>query len=95
MASGCESLELTEAGTWESFPSFAAKFVEQIGATVIEKIEAPDMHLWVIEYEGTKLNFVYDDFPNGVSVEPLNKNGQPAINKLYKLVREQSQPNGL
>jgi hypothetical protein len=46
MASGRESLELTEAGTWESFPSFAEKYAAQIGAKIIKKIEGPDVHLW-------------------------------------------------
>jgi hypothetical protein len=95
MASGCESIELTVEGNWETFPPFAKKYAEQIGATVVREIEAPDMHLWEIEYEGVILNFVYDDFPNGVSVEPKDKSGQPAIEKLFKLVTEQSEPNGL
>ncbi len=95
MASGCESLELTDAGTWESFPPFAEKYVKQIGATVVEKIEGPDVHLWKIKFEGVLLNFVYDDFPNGVSVEPLDSNGQPAIDILYRLSVEESEPNGL
>ena len=95
MASGFEWIELTAAGNWETFPQFAKKYSEQIGATVIKQIEALDMHLWEIEYEGATLNFVYDDFPNGVSIEPKDKRGQPAIEKLFKLVLQQSEPNGL
>ena len=37
MKSGLEGLELTEDGTWESFPAFAEKLVEQIGAKIIRK----------------------------------------------------------
>jgi len=95
MASGTECLELTEAGSWESFPTFAEKYVKQIGAKIKRKIKAPDMHLWEIEYEGVVLNFVYDDFPNGISIEPKDKSGQDAIENLYKLVLSQSDPNGL
>jgi hypothetical protein len=95
MASGNECLELTEEGTWESFPSFAEKYVKQIGAKVIKKIQAPDIHLWEIEFEGVVLNFVYDDFPNGISIEPKDKNGQAAIEKLYKLALSESDPSGL
>ena len=57
MASGNESLELTEAGTWESFPKFAEKYVKQIGAKIIKKTEGPDIHIWEIEYDGVILNF--------------------------------------
>lgn len=95
MASGNFSLELTEAGTWESFPAFAKKFVAQIGAKIIKKIDGQDIRIWEIEYEGVVLSFVYDDFPNGVSIEPKGKDGQPAIDKLFRLVSEQSDPNGL
>ncbi|OQX23685.1 MAG: hypothetical protein BWK80_24695 [Desulfobacteraceae bacterium IS3] len=94
-ASETESLELTEAGSWLSFPPFAEKYVKQIGAKIKRKIEAPYMHLWEIEYEGAVLNFVYDDFPNGISIEPKDKSGQDAVEKLYKLALSQSDPNGL
>ena len=95
MASGNESLELTEAGTWESFPSFAKKFIDQIGASVIRKIDGPDVRIWEIKYEGAILNLVYDDFPNGVSVEPKDKNGQKAVDHLFKMVESQKDESGL
>jgi hypothetical protein len=95
MASGNECLELTEEGTRESFPPFAEKYVKQIGAKVLKKIEAPDIHLWEIEFEGVVLNFVYDDFPNGISIEPKDKNGQAAIEKLYKIALAESDHSGL
>lgn len=95
MASGGESLELTVAGTWESFPIFAEQYVAQVGAKIIKRIEAPDAHLWEIEYEGVVLNFVYDDFPNGVSVEPKGMLGQAAVNKLYRLATQERDPDGL
>ncbi|MDT4329058.1 DUF3630 family protein [Methylomonas sp. MED-D] len=95
MASGLYCLELTEAGSWESFPLFAEKYAAQIGATIVKKIEGPDIHLWEIEYEGSILNFVYDDFPNGVSVEPKERGGENAIEKLYELAKVQSDQNGL
>ena len=94
MASDCKSIELTEEGNWETFPPFAKRYAEQIGAKVLKKIEGPDMHLWEIEYEGVILNFVYDDFQNGVTIEPKGKSGQAVIEKLFKLVMEQSEPNG-
>ena len=95
MASGNYSLELTEAGTWESFPSFAKKYTQQIGAKILKKTDGPDTRIWEIEYEGAVLNFFYDDFPNGVSIEPKSEKGGPAIEKLFGLVSEQSEPNGL
>jgi hypothetical protein len=95
MASGCESLELTEAGSWESFPLFAEKYAKQIGASVKKKIEAPDMHIWEIAYSGSVLNFVYNDFPNGISIEPKNGKAQGAVNEIFKIALEQRDSNGL
>lgn len=95
MASGSESLELTGAGSWESYPFFANKYIKQIGAKLEQKFTGPDAHLWEIEYDGVILNFVYDDFPNGISIEPKDSKGRAAIDKLYKQAMEQSDPNGL
>jgi len=95
MASGNESLELTDAGTWESFPAFAERFVSQIGASVLKKIDGPDIRLWEIEYEGTLLRLVYDDYPNGVSIEPKDSDGQNAVDDLFQLVKSQSDESGL
>lgn len=95
MASGDYCIKLTEKGNWETFPPFAEKYAQQIGAKVVNRMEAPDIHIWEIEYEGVILNFVYDDYPNGVSIEPKNTGAETAIEKLFKLVSEQSEPNGL
>lgn len=95
MAIGCESIELTEAGNWETFPDFAEKYAEQIGATIFNRISTPDMHIWEVEYAGHTLNFVYDDFPNGLSLEPKSKKGQAAIEKLWKIIEQESEPSGL
>jgi len=95
MASGDECLLLTDAGTWESFPAFAEEFISQLGASVLRKIDLPDIHLWEIEYEGAPLRLVYDDFPNGVSVEPIDSGGRNAIEDLFQMLKRQSDETGL
>ena len=94
MATGFECIELTEAGNWETFPEFVDKYAEQIGAKIIKRTSAIDMHIWQLEYEGKVLNFIYCDFPNGISLEPTNAKGQAAIEKLWELVLKQSGPSG-
>ncbi len=95
MASGNESLKLTSDGTWESFPAFAENFVKQIGASIIKKIDGPDIQIWEIRYEGALLNLVYDDYPNGVSIEPKDTDGQNAVDALFQLVKSQGNESGL
>ncbi len=93
--SGLESLELTDAGTWESFPLFGDRLVRQIGASIRKEVEGPDIHIWEIEYDGYLLNLVYDDYPNGISIEPNEPRDQEAINILYNLFKSQSHKSGL
>ena len=93
MANGQYCIELTEEGNWESFENFANHFIPQIGALLIEKIDGPDIRIFKIQYKNTFLNLVYDDYPNGVSIEPINNNPE-IINELFSLVKSQSSPNG-
>ena len=95
MKSGLTSLELTEEGTWESFPAFAEKLTKQIGAKIVEKIDGPDVRIWKISFEGTRLNLVYDDFPNGINIEPSDKNGENKVIELFGLFKSESNNTGL
>ena len=57
--SGSFYIELTQDGTWGSFPLFALALTSQIGAEVFETIEAPDMHLWKIDYSKKRVRVVF------------------------------------
>lgn len=95
MASGQDYLLLTEQGTWESFPLFADRYTQQIGAIITERLSAPDMHLWNISIDNVTLHLVYEDFPNGISVEPKDGQGEDMIHKLFQQALEQRTPDGL
>jgi hypothetical protein len=95
MASGDLCVELTEAGTWESFPRFAEKWAEEIGAEITDRLDGPDVRIWTISYEGHSLSLVYDDFPNGVTVEAPDSTSNATIEKLFAIVSSQSDPNGV
>ena len=88
-------LELTESGDWTSFPAFVEVYVSQIGASVVKKIEGPDVHLWVIQYEGVALNLVYEDFPNSISVNAVERSDCGVIEKLYQLALSEMDPEGM
>lgn len=95
MHDGNLCVELTEAGTWESFEGFAEKWAEQIGAKIGERIDGPDVRLWHIVYERHQLRLVYSDYPNGVSVEATEAEANVAIEKLFSIVKSESVPNGV
>src|SRR4051812_3083291 len=77
-------IELTEAGTWESFEGFATKWAAQIGAKILRQVDGPDVRVWHIEYEGHEMNLVYSDYPNGVSVEAIGAESNAGIESCMK-----------
>ena len=88
-------IELTEAGTWESFPAFAKKYCKQINATILKKIDGPDVRIWDIEVEGTQISIAYDDYPNGVFLESSDENGNELIKKLFKQIDAEKSKKGV
>ena len=95
MASGNLCLELTEAGTWESFLGFAEKWATEIGAEITDRVDGPDVRVWIIAYEGQSLKLAYDDYPNGVTVEARDPSSNSIIEDLFAIVSSESDPNGI
>ncbi len=95
MASGNYSLELTDAGSWESFPTFAKEFISQLGGKITNKFDGPDARVWEFTYQDQTLRLVYNDFPNGISIEPMNNKNQSIIDSLYDLLINQKDEKGL
>jgi len=83
MYSGHVSIELTDSGTWESFPKFAKEYAKQINAILIEEIIAPNMRFWKIKIDDIELKLVYDDFPNGISLESDSDEGDEYLLDLF------------
>lgn len=95
MKSGRVSIELTEAGTWESFSDFAIAYSGQINATLEEEIVGPDVRFWYIRINGIKLRLAYDDFPNGIFLESDSSKGDKLLNDLYTQIKKESDQSGI
>jgi hypothetical protein len=93
--SGNLCLLLTEAGTWESFEAFAVRWAQQIGAKIEDRVDGPDVRVWRLSYEDRAVDLVYDDFPNGISVEAVDADSNDAIAQLFALVSSQASSNGV
>lgn len=89
------SIELTEEGNWESFPRFAEVFSKQIGFAIINRTDAVDMRIFEIEYLGQRIRLVYEDFPNGISLESMSASGAAVIKDLFKLLSSDASENGV
>jgi len=95
MHSGHISIELTESGTWESFPKFAEEYANQIGAILIEELVAPDIRIWDIEINGIQLKLAYDNFPNCISLESDSDEGDALLLELFKKIAYESIYDGI
>jgi hypothetical protein len=95
MPNGSACLELTDAGTWESFSQFAETLVAQLGAAIMERTDGPDVRLWIIRTKGRDLSLVYSDFPNGISIEPRDMVSDALITQLFAFFEAQKSPDGL
>lgn len=95
MHSGNLCIELTEEGSWESFPGFAEEFSKQIGFEIIKRTDTVDIQIWKIEYLGQKFNLVYDNFPNGISLESLSSSADPVLKILFEKILLESAANGV
>lgn len=89
------SILLTDAGTWESFETFAERWTQQIGAEIVDRVDGPDVRVWRIYYEERTVNLVYDDFPNGISVEAVDADSNAAIERLFSLVLSEAAVDGV
>lgn len=95
MHGGNQCIELTEDGSWETFAPFAERFVAQLGGTIVDRLDGPDVRLWTVRIGEHILRLVYDDYPNGISLEPLDASSQILIWELFERFRAESSPDGL
>lgn len=95
MHSGDQCIELTEEGSWESFAPFAERFVAELGGTIIDRLDSPDVRLWKVRIGEHILRLVYEDYPNGISLEPLDASSKVLIAELFERFRSESSPDGL
>ena len=65
MASGNQSLLLTEQVDWESFPTYAEAILQLVGGKLVDRADGPDQRVWTVRI-GTQLFWLaYDEFPLG------------------------------
>ena len=72
MASGNQSLLLTEQVDWESFPTYAEAIVQLVGGTLVDRADGPDQRVWTVSIGTQVFWLAYDEFPLGVSLDPRN-----------------------
>ncbi|HFD11995.1 MAG TPA: DUF3630 family protein [Crenotrichaceae bacterium] len=87
MHSGNLCLELTECVSWEEYPEYVDEFMGLIGGRIVNKNDAPDMGIWIIEIGAHKIRIVYEDYPQMISLEPNDIDSNELIEKLFKRLK--------
>lgn len=83
MASGHLCLYVSQTVGWAGFPKYAEALVSRLGATVLDKAEAPDIRIWKVSLQGCVLLLVYEDYPSGaVSFESDSDEGDRLVREL-------------
>ena len=83
MASGHLCLNLSERVDWVAFPDYARRLLAFFGGTRLDAAESVEMRIWDVVIAGTTLRFVYDDFPQMVSLESPSHQGDSVLRKLH------------
>ena len=95
MASGNESLLLTECVNWETFPPYADEIVRLLGGTVVSRVDGPDQRVWTVSIGNQLFWLAYEDYPFGVSLDPQNSEASamvPSIRRSLLDYRAKSRP---
>jgi hypothetical protein len=72
MASGNQSLRLTERVSWEGFPSYAEVLVHSLGGAIVHRADSAAERVWTATVRGGTFWVSFDHFGLGVSLDPQN-----------------------
>jgi hypothetical protein len=92
MASGEQSLLLTEVVGWGEFPSYAQASVSLLDGETIYRADSPVERAWTARIRGGTFWVSLEDFPAGVSPEPHDSEAGrliPAIRDTLKGLRNE------
>ena len=79
MASGDDSLLLSDRVDWDSFPAYAGEIVRLLGGAVVDRVDGPDQRLWTVSIANQLFWLTYEDSPPGVSLDPQNRDASAMV----------------
>jgi hypothetical protein len=72
MASGNESLRLTDRVGWEDFPRYAELVIASLGGTIVNRADGPDERVWTAIVQNCTFWISFDELVFGVSLDSQN-----------------------
>ena len=79
MASGDESILLSERVVWEEFPAYASALAGLVGGRIIDEADSAAERVWTVSIGGQRFFLAYDDYPSGVGLEPQDRGAAALI----------------
>ena len=86
MASGLESLRLTDRVQWEDFPEYASAVITLLGGTIVARAGAPTERVWTTSVQGCLFWISLDDFGLGVALDRQNADGARLIPEIRRIL---------
>ena len=83
MASGNLWMILSESISWEEFPRYATSILQFVGGSKVDVAESVEMRLWNVKILGQSMRLVYDDFPQMVSLESEDAEGDLVLRGIH------------
>ena len=92
MASGDDSLVLTDQVDYDSFPAYAEALLLCVEGTVLNRIDGPDQRVWTVRIAGQLFWLAYEDYPHGVTLESKDSAASAVIPAIRQtLLRHRAQ----
>lgn len=86
MASGNQSLMLTEAIGWDAFPEYADAILRCLAGTVVSRTDGPDQRVWTVAIREQLFWLAYDDYPLRVSIDPQDAAASGLIPEIRQIL---------
>jgi hypothetical protein len=79
MASGNNSLELTQHVSWAGFPQYAIEIINILGGKIINKADSVVERVWDVCINGERFWLSLNDFSLGVSLDSQTRQSSKQI----------------
>jgi hypothetical protein len=88
MASGDDSLELTQSVSWAEFPRYATEIINILGGEIINKADTPVERVWDVCINGERFWLSFNDFGLGVSLDSQMRQSSKHITAIRDRLQE-------
>ncbi len=83
MASGNLYIVLSSEVEWSEFPEFLSYIVDLLNAKIEIKYESVESAIWEIVIDKIDLRLVFDDYPQEVTLESTNEDGDKKLVEIF------------